>query len=232
MTVCVVGDESDGQMSIRTGSTIAITGGAGFIGSTLTRQLLALDCSVLVLDDLSQGNKANLPDHPRLILREIRIEPGRAAEIEAILGGADLVYHLASPIGVALAHKARFQVVESILDSGCTIIKACRKLGLPLVLTSSSEVYGEGRDGPISEAAPINLGSGARWGYASAKAALEHYAAALCSEQGVPAWLVRPFNVAGPRQRAETGLVVPRFVANAIAGRPLEIHGDGSQKRS
>jgi UDP-glucose 4-epimerase len=219
-------------MSISAGSTIAITGGAGFIGSALVRQLLDRGCTVLVLDDLSQGSRGNLPDHPRLTLHEIRVEPGNATEVEAILAASDFVYHLASPIGVALAHKARFQVVESILDSGCTVIKACRKLRLPLLLTSSSEVYGEGRDRPISENDPITVGSGSRWGYATAKAALEHYAAALSAEHGVPAWLVRPFNVAGPRQRAETGLVVPRFVANAIAGRPLEIHGDGSQKRS
>lgn len=212
--------------------TVVVTGGAGFIGSALVRRLLEIGCAVVVIDDLSGGTEANLPRHPRLSLHRMRVCPAHAAEVEAIIGTADLVYHLASPIGVALAHNARFSVVESILDSGTTVIKACRAHRCPLVLTSSSEVYGHGLPRPIRESDPVSLDISARWGYAAAKAALEHLAAGLYHEHGVPTWLVRPFNIAGPRQRPETGLVVASFVAAAAAGQPLEIHGDGLQKRS
>lgn len=212
--------------------TVAVTGGAGFIGAALVRKLLDIGCTVVAIDDLSGGKVGNLPRHPHLSLRQICICPETAAEVDPIIRAADLVYHLASPIGVALAHTARYSVVESILDSGSTIIKACRKYRRPLVITSSSEVYGQGLPQPLVESDPITLGIDARWGYATAKAALEHMTAALYHDHGVPSWIVRPFNIAGPRQRPETGLVVACFVAAAAAGRALEIHGDGSQKRS
>lgn len=214
------------------GTKVVITGGAGFIGSALARRLLAAGCSVVAVDDLSGGSALNLPQHPDLSLRQLRLCPARADEVADIVRGADLVYHLASPIGVALAHSARYAVVESILDSGTTVIKACRQHRRPLVITSSSEVYGQGLPRPIRETDPVCVDIGARWGYATAKAALEQMAAGLYHDHGVPVWLVRPFNIAGPRQRAETGLVVASFLAAAAAGQPLRIHGDGMQRRS
>ncbi|MGE5516384.1 MAG: NAD-dependent epimerase/dehydratase family protein [Bacteroidota bacterium] len=220
------------RIYLRSGMNVVVTGGAGFIGSSLVRKLLEIGCSVMVVDDLSNGKAANLPQHSALSLRQLSICPSSADEISAIIKNADLVYHLASPIGVALAHSARYRVVESILDSGTTVIKACRTHRCPLVITSSSEVYGQGLPRPISETDPVRVDIGARWGYATAKAALEHMAAGLWQDHGVPTWLVRPFNIAGPRQRPETGLVVASFVAAAAAGRPLEIHGDGTQTRS
>lgn len=223
-------------MSVHTrlqhGMTIVVTGGAGFIGASLVRKLLDIGCAVVVIDDLSGGTAANLPRHPRLSLRQLCVCPATTTEVEADIATADLVYHLASPIGVALAHNARFGVVESILDSGTTVIKACRTHRCPLVITSSSEVYGQGLPRPIRETDPVTLDIGPRWGYATAKMALEHLAAGLYHEYGVPTWLVRPFNIAGAHQRPETGLVVASFVAAAAAGRPLKIHGSGSQTRS
>lgn len=211
---------------------VVVTGGAGFIGSTLVRHLLGLGCLVTVVDDLSGGRKENLPDHPNLSLILLRVGNDSAVELSRLVAAADLIYHLASPIGVALAHQARYEVVESILDSGIAVIKACRAHRRPLVFTSSSEVYGRGLPRPLRESDLTGLDIGPRWGYAAAKLALEQMAAGLCSEHGVPAWLIRPFNIAGRRQRPETGLVVASFAAAAAAGRPLEIHGDGSQLRS
>ncbi len=212
--------------------TTVVTGGAGFIGSTLVRALLEAGRAVAVVDDLSFGRRENLPDHPALTFHRLTVGPENAAGIADIVAEAGLVYHLASPIGVALAHSARYQVVESILESGGTVIKACRRHACPLVMVSSSEIYGRGLPRPLREDDPISLGIAPRWGYATAKAALEHYTAALHQNHGVPTWIVRPFNVAGPRQRPGSGLVIASFVANATAGRPLEIHGDGSQMRS
>jgi UDP-glucose 4-epimerase len=211
---------------------VIVTGGAGFIGSTLTRRLLDMGCTVAAVDDLSGGRASNLPPHPGLTLHRLRVGTRTAEQVARLVAEADLVYHLASPIGVALAHHARYEVVESILDSGMAVIRACRTHGRPLVITSSSEVYGRGLPHPIRETEPTSLDIAPRWGYASAKMALEQMAAGLCHEHGVPTWLVRPFNIAGRRQRPETGLVVASFVAAALDGRPLEIHGDGSQLRS
>ncbi len=219
-------------IGLRSGMTVVVTGGAGFIGGALVRRLLDMGCRVAAIDDLSGGKAASLPHHPQLTLHRLCIGAGSAPQVQAIIQTADLVYHLASPIGVNLAHSARFDVVESILGSGTAVIAACRKYRVPLVITSSSEVYGQGLPRPIREADPAALDISPRWGYAAAKLALEHLAAGLYHEQGVPTWLVRPFNIAGPRQRPETGLVVASFTAAAAAGQPLHIHGDGSQVRS
>jgi UDP-glucose 4-epimerase len=215
-------------------SIVVVTGGAGFIGSTLVDRLLGRDCRVVVLDDLSNGTVVNLPlTHPGLTLHRVTVgDPGCAAVVDAAVAAATMVVHLASPIGVGLAHAERFSVVQNILQSGMAVIEACRKHRRPMLLTSSSEVYGPGAAHPLAEDEPLRLSISPRWGYAAGKLALEHLAAGLFQEHGVPTWLVRPFNVAGPRQRPETGLVVASFVEAALQGRPLVIHGDGRQTRA
>ncbi len=215
-------------------STVVVTGGAGFIGSTLVDRLLGRGCRVIVLDDLSNGELRNLPmAHPALSVHRVTVgAPGSAAVLDDAVAAATLVVHLASPIGVGRAHAERFAVVQSILQSGIAVIEACRSHRRPMLMTSSSEVYGPGQLQPLSEDEPLRLGISPRWGYAAAKLALEHMAAGLFQEHGIPTWLVRPFNVAGPRQRPETGLVVATFVDAAVRGLPLVIHGDGSQTRA
>ncbi|MDX8447507.1 NAD-dependent epimerase/dehydratase family protein [Mesorhizobium captivum] len=213
---------------------VLVTGGAGFVGSALVDLLLARNCRVTVIDDLSNGSLRNLPDgDPRLTIRTFRVgDPAYDAAVHEEVGLADAVFHLASPIGVQLAHKERFAVTSGILESGCSIVEACRLHRRPLLYTSSSEVYGSGRDRPISESDPVVTDLRPRWGYAAAKAAVEHLVAGLFFDLGIPTWIVRPFNMAGPRQRSATGLVLPAFVNAALRGEPLVVHDDGEQRRA
>lgn len=216
------------------GSRVVVTGGAGFLGSTLVALLLKQGCRVVVLDDMSAGFLRNLPlDHPDLTVRVGRIgATAFAAVLEEEIAAADAVIHLASPIGVRRAHVERYAVTRSILDSTGAVVDACLRCRCPLLFASSSEVYGAGQGQPISESASIVTDIRARWGYAAAKAACEHLVAALFHEFGVPAWIVRPFNMAGARQRASTGQVIPSFIAAALQGEPIVIHDDGNQRRS
>ncbi|AZO25006.1 NAD-dependent epimerase/dehydratase family protein [Mesorhizobium sp. M1E.F.Ca.ET.045.02.1.1] len=213
---------------------VLVTGGAGFVGSALVDLLLARNCSVTVIDDLSNGSLGNLPaSDPRLAIRTFRVgDPAFNTAVHDEVGRADAVFHLASPIGVQRAHKERFAVTSGILESGCAIIEACRLHRRPLLYTSSSEVYGSGRDRPITEADPVMTDIRPRWGYAAAKSAVEHLVAGLFFDFGIPTWIVRPFNMAGPRQRAATGLVLPVFVKAALRGEPLIVHDDGEQRRA
>ncbi|MDX8455997.1 NAD-dependent epimerase/dehydratase family protein [Mesorhizobium sp. VK9D] len=213
---------------------VLVTGGAGFVGSALVDLLLARDCNVTIIDDLSNGSLGNLPaSDPRLTIHTFRIgDPAFNAAVGHAVGQADAVFHLASPIGVQLAHKERFAVTSGILESGCAIVEACRLHRRPLLYTSSSEVYGSGRDRPITEADPVMTDLRPRWGYAAAKAAVEHLVAGLFFDFGIPTWIVRPFNMAGPRQSPATGLVLPVFVSAALKGEPLVVHDDGEQRRA
>ena len=213
---------------------VLVTGGAGFVGSALVDMLLARNCSATVIDDLSNGLLRNLPaSHPRLTIRTFRVgDPAYSAAVHEEVRLADAVCHLASPIGVRLAHNERFAVTSGILESGCAIVEACRVHRRPLLYTSSSEVYGSGRDRPITESDPVTTDLRPRWGYAAAKAAVEHLVAGLFFDFGIPTWIVRPFNMAGPRQRAATGLVLPVFVNAALRGEPLVVHDDGEQRRA
>lgn len=215
-------------------SHVLVTGGAGFVGSALVDLLLARHCTVTVIDDLSNGLLPNLPTgNSRLTIRTFRVgDPAYGAAVHNEVGLADAVFHLASPIGVQLAHMERFAVTSRILESGCAIVEACRVHRRPLLYTSSSEVYGSGRDRPITESDPVTTDLRPRWGYAAAKAAIEHLVAGLFFEFGIPTWIVRPFNMAGPRQRSATGLVLPVFVDAALRGEPLVVHDDGEQRRA
>ncbi|WP_167483936.1 NAD-dependent epimerase/dehydratase family protein [Mesorhizobium tamadayense] len=213
---------------------VLVTGGAGFVGSALVDILLARNCSVTVIDDLSNGSLRNLPaGDPRLKIRTFRVgDQAFNAAVHNEVGQADAVFHLASPIGVQRAHKERFAVTSGILESGCAIVEACQFHRRPILYTSSSEVYGSGRDRPITESDPVMTDIRPRWGYAAAKAAVEHLVAGMFFDFGIPTWIVRPFNMAGPRQRAATGLVLPVFVDAALRGEPLVVHDDGEQRRA
>lgn len=208
-----------------------VTGGAGFIGSHLVEALLERAATVQVIDDLSVGDRANLPlGHPRLALTVADVA-ANSRVVDPAIAAAGLVFHLAGPIGVPLAHSERYAVTAAILAGGLAVVEACRRYRRPLVVASSSEVYGPGGVAPLREDDPIAFGLAPRWGYAAAKFALEHLAVGLTEADGPPVWVVRLFNVVGPRQRPETGLCVAAFLEAARTGRPLTVHGDGSQQR-
>lgn len=219
---------------IRPGRHFVVTGGAGFIGGHLTTELLARGCRVTVLDDFSSGLATNLPAAaPGLTVTELHVgDAGRSADLQKAIAGADLVYHLASPIGVAHAHSSRAWMVRGILETSLAITAACRATQTPLLSISSSEVYGPGKPGPISESDPCSFDLSPRWGYATGKFALEQLTVGLTEQHGIPTWIVRPFNIAGPRQRPETGLCIAAFAAALKRGANPVVHGDGSQRRA
>jgi UDP-glucose 4-epimerase len=191
-----------------------VTGGAGFIGAPLCTALARAGCDVLALDDLSApGTQAPLPA-PRLGF--VRADVRDAAAVARAAAGRELVVHLASVVGVerVLVEPARTESV--CLDGARAVLAACRAQRAALVLFSSSEVTDSPRRGP-------------RAAYARAKRAAEELALAAAHE--LPVTIVRPFNVVGPGQSAEQGMVLPVLAAAARAGRPLPVHGDGRQQR-
>lgn len=216
------------------GRRILVTGGAGFIGSHLCEALLQAGSQVVALDNFSGGRREDLPSgHPLLAVLDINIgAAGSKTALERALEGVDLVYHLASPIGVRRAHAERFDMVREILDASLAITAACREARVPLLAMSSSEVYGSAAGRLIRESDMVGFALAPRWGYAAGKFALEHLTAGLCTEMALPSWIVRPFNIAGPRQREETGLCIAAFAARLKRGALPEVHGDGLQRRA
>jgi len=212
---------------------VLVTGGAGFIGSHLVERLLAEGSEVTVLDDLSTGSLRNIRHllrNPRLRLVVASIHDQPVVDRE--VAGHQLVYHLASAVGVDLVVKQPVKTVES-LASTLDLLRACARHRRPVLLTSTSEVYGRSTALPFREADEVVMGATTqrRWAYACGKAFSEFFALAYHHETGVPVYVVRLFNTVGPRQNGEHGMVLPRFVASALAGRPLVVHGDGEQRR-
>ena len=211
-----------------------VTGGAGFIGSHLTEALLAEGCAVTIVDDLSTGRWSNirhLQDHPRL-----RVIVGSATERELMereVAGHHIVYHLASAVGVKLVIDQPVKTVETIFNATDVVLKACSRYRRPVLITSTSEVYGKSAAVPFREDDDVVMGSTEkrRWAYACAKALDEFLALAHFHETALPVYVVRLFNTVGPRQTGQYGMVLPGFVARALEGRPLTVHGDGSQRR-
>lgn len=218
---------------------ILVTGGAGFIGSHLVAALLARGDHVTVIDDESTGNAANLAamaNHPHL--RYLRGSIGDAATLRPALAGVDEVYHLAAAVGVALIAKQPLETIERnigpvqlLIDELITRHKAGQ--GVRLFLASTSEVYGKNPKEVFHEEDDLVFGSTTkpRWSYGASKAIDEFLALAVAREYGVPVVIGRFFNVVGPRQTGAYGMVLPRFVQAALAGRPLIVHDDGRQVR-
>jgi UDP-glucose 4-epimerase len=213
-----------------------VTGGAGFIGSHLSELLLTDGWEVFVLDDVSTGslgNVAHLRDRPdfHLVVDSV-LSPSVVSEV---VHKCDVVYHLAAAVGVRLIVEQPVHTMVTNVQGTETVLGYCSKFGKRVLVASSSEVYGDHREErPLAEDDRRIYGptTEKRWLYADSKAMDEHLALSYHLERGLDAVVVRLFNTVGPRQSGRYGMVIPRFVEKALAGEPLEIHGDGTQTRS
>lgn len=211
-----------------------ITGGAGFIGSHLAERLLAQGDQVTVLDDLSTGRLANLAavrHHPAF--RFVRDSVENESTVNLLVNDCDQVYHLAAAVGVQLVVDEPVRTIRTTIRGTEVVMEAAHRFGRPTLITSSSEVYGKGVRVPFSEDDDVVMGatSFSRWCYAYSKGIDEFLGIAYHAQYGLPVVIVRLFNTVGPRQVGMYGMVLPRFVSAALAGRPLQVYGDGRQSR-
>jgi UDP-glucose 4-epimerase len=217
-----------------------VTGGAGFIGSHLVETLLARGDAVTVIDNLSTGRRSNLPAHPHLRFIEADLDDALSA-----LGRGEVfdeIYHLAAAVGVKLVIAEPIRSIETNVEQTAALLRfaadpARRRgggaRGVPTLIASSSEVYGKAAKSPFAEDDDVVYGptTVGRWSYACSKAIDEYLALAYHARHGLPAVIARFFNTVGPRQVGDYGMVLPRFVEAALAGRPLPVYGDGSASR-
>jgi UDP-glucose 4-epimerase len=214
---------------------VLITGGAGFIGSHLAETLLQRGCAVQVIDDLSTGceqNIAHLRQNPAFsFVRDTVIHREVTTELVA---RADMVFHLAAAVGVHLIIEQPVRTIETNIACTKIILELCAQRRTPVLLASTSEVYGKLQREKFREDDDLVLGptSRSRWCYASSKIIDEFLAKAYYNEQGLPAVVARFFNTIGPRQTGRYGMVVPRFIDRALRGAPITVYGDGTQQRS
>jgi UDP-glucose 4-epimerase len=211
-----------------------ITGGGGFIGSHLADALVARGDEVLVIDDFSTGQLENL-EH-LLEAPSFELVRGSILDTELVreyVASADCVYHLASAVGVQLIVRDPLNSLLTNMRGNDNVISAAARHQKRLLFTSTSEVYGKNGAGRLDENADRVLGSPfkSRWSYAGSKALGEALAHAYYTERGTPAIVVRLFNTVGPRQSGAYGMVLPRFVAQALRGEDLTVYGDGTQTR-
>lgn len=213
---------------------VLITGGAGFVGSHLAEALLLQGHNVMVLDDLSTGSIANI----RHLKRERRF--GYVIDsvmnrplLAELVDGCDVVYHLAAAVGVRLVVDSPVRTLHTNIRATELVLEAAKKKKKKVLITSTSEVYGKSTKIPFHEDDDLVIGPSlcGRWSYACSKAIDEFLAIAYYREHGVPVVLVRLFNTVGPRQTGMYGMVLPRFVTQALAGNPITIYGDGTQSR-
>jgi UDP-glucose 4-epimerase len=212
-----------------------VTGGAGFIGSHLVEALIREGHEAVVIDDLSTGQARNLAGvaaSPSLDSRWTSIL--EEEHLQDLVDEADVVYHLAAAVGVHLVLDRPVETIETNVVGTDRILRCAAKGQKTVVIASSAEVYGKNPRVPLREDDDAILGptTKTRWGYACSKAIDEFLALAFHQDRGVPVVIVRYFNVVGPRQTGRYGMVVPRFVRQALAGRPITVYGDGEQSRS
>ena len=215
---------------------IIITGGAGFIGSSLVQALLEKDVeNLLIIDDLSTGSESNISS----FLNDERIEfiNSKIEDIEnldSLFSSYDFCYHLAAGVGVQY-------IMDNLSDSLLTnilathkIFEACQATNIPVLLTSTSEVYGVAEDDVWTEETKSLIGptTKLRWSYAASKMIDEFIALSLYEEGKISPIIVRLFNIIGPNQLSKYGMVVPKFIEAALKDEDILIHGDGSQSRS
>ncbi len=213
---------------------VLITGGAGFIGSHLADAYIARGDEVSVLDDLSTGSIENirhLKDHPRF--RYTIDSVHKAPVVAELIDDCDAVVHLAAAVGVKLIVESPVRTIETNVHGTEVVLAQAAKKKKKVFVASTSEVYGLSTQVPFREDGPLVMGATTigRWSYACSKAIDEFLALAYWRERKLPVVVARFFNTVGPRQTGRYGMVIPTFVRQALAGRPITVHGDGSQTR-
>jgi UDP-glucose 4-epimerase len=211
-----------------------ITGGAGFIGSHLAERLLADGHDVTLLDDLSTGrldNVRHLLNDPRVHV--VRDSVANATAVNIAMSQCDAVFHLAAAVGVQLVADEPVRTIATTIGGTEVVLDCAHRYNRPVLITSSSEVYGKGMRVPFAEEDDVVMGATrySRWCYAYSKGIDEFLGLAYQKQFGLPVVIVRLFNTVGPRQVGMYGMVLPRFVEAAIANRPLQVYGDGEQTR-
>ena len=209
-----------------------ITGGAGFIGSHLAEALLARGDGVTLLDNLSTGSKANIRHlSSRLEYHWDGIENRHL--LAGLVDDAEVIVHLAAAVGVRLIVESPVRTIETNVNGTQMVLEAAAKKKKLVLLASSSEVYGKSASIPFREDAVLVLGptSKGRWSYAASKMLDEFLALSYWKEKKLPVIIARLFNTVGPRQTARYGMVLPNFIACALANLPLPIYGTGKQSR-
>lgn len=214
---------------------VLVTGGAGFIGSHLVDHLIANGDHVTALDDLSTGRYPNirhLLDHPHFRFVEASVLD--MGKLEAEVASVDVVYHLAAAVGVQLIVDRPLQSMITNIKGTENVLEAAERHRTNILIASTSEIYGKSQNGPFKEEDDRLLGSPRklRWSYSTSKAVDEILAFVYYKELGLPTVVVRLFNTIGPRQVGHYGMVVPRFVTQALRGEDLTVYGDGTQSRS
>ncbi len=212
-----------------------ITGGAGFIGSHLAEALLEHGDKVIVIDNLSTGSIDNIMHLKgragfEYFIESVDNEPFLAELIDR----SDVVFHLAAAVGVKLIVEQPVYTIETNIHGTEVVLKHANKKKKLVVIASTSEVYGKSEDVPFREDSDLVMGPTPkhRWAYACSKAIDEFLALAYWKERKLPVIIVRFFNTVGPRQTGQYGMVIPNFVEQALAGKPITVFGDGTQSRS
>src|SRR3954465_13164414 len=213
---------------------ILITGGAGFIGSHLADACIARGDEVFVIDDFSTGTRSNiaqLEQHPRFHCTAGSVRDSDL--VEELVECCDVIYHLAAAVGVKLIGESPVRTIETNVRGTEVVLAAAGHHRKRLLIASTSEVYGLSEQVPFREDGNLVMGATTkgRWSYACSKAIDEFLALAYWREKKLPTVVVRLFNTVGPRQTGQYGMVIPTFVRQALAGRPITVYGTGEQTR-
>jgi nucleoside-diphosphate-sugar epimerase len=212
-----------------------VTGGAGFIGSHLAEELLATGWRVEVLDDLSTGRRRNIERlEANTCFSFVQGSATDAATLARLIPRADVVFHLAAAVGVRLIVDQPVQTISTNIKATELVLELASRHGAKVLVASTSEVYGKLDVEKFAESDDLVLGptDKSRWCYAASKIIDEHLALAYAHQTQLPVTVLRLFNTIGPRQTGQYGMVVPRFVRQAITDEPITVYGDGTQRRS
>jgi len=211
---------------------ILVTGGAGFIGSHLSESLLKSGHEVTILDNLSLGNASNLIH----VSDKVNFTEGDIRDkmlVNSLIENSDIVFHFAAALGVQNIINNTLESISVNIEGSEVVLKSAANYNKQIVIASTSEIYGKNIKQPLNELDDRVIGAPqvSRWSYSDAKAIEEHMAFALAKSHGLKFITIRFFNIVGPRQIGKYGMVVPRFVNQAIHNLPIEVYGNGNQKR-